>query len=72
MTMLGPTCIGCCVRSITYNAVTSGTHTHTPQSVQENDEYKILWDFNIQTDKVIEHRRPDIVYQQAKERVSDY
>ena len=48
------------------------THTHTPQSVQENDEYKILWDFNIQTDKVIEHRRPDIVYQQAKERVSDY
>ena len=30
------------------------THTHTPQSVQRNDEYKILWDFKIQTDKVIE------------------
>ena len=36
-------------------------HTHKPQSVQENGEYKILWDFNIQTDKVIEHRRPYIV-----------
>ena len=56
---------GCCVRSITSNEVTSSTHTHThtharahahtPQSVQENDEYKIFWDFNIQTDKVIEH-----------------
>ena len=37
------------------------THTHTPQSVQENEEYKVLWDFNIQTDKVTEHKRPDIV-----------
>ena len=52
MTRLGPTCTGCCIRSITYNAVTSGTQT--PQSVEENHEYKILWDFNIQTDKAIE------------------
>ena len=37
------------------------THTHTPQSVQKNDEYKILLDFNIQTEKVIEYRLPDIV-----------
>ena len=37
------------------------THTHTSRSVQENDEYKIIQDFNIQTDKVIEDRRPDIV-----------
>ena len=22
---------------------------------------KLLWDFNIQTDKLLEHRRPDIV-----------
>ena len=36
-------------------------YTHKPQSVQEKDEYKILWDFNIQADKVIEHRRLDIV-----------
>ena len=26
----------------------------------ENASAKILWDFNIQTDRVIEHRRPDI------------
>ena len=36
-------------------------HTHKPQSLQKNGEYKILWDFNIQTDKIIEHRLPDIV-----------
>ena len=28
ITRLGSTCTGCCVRSITYNAVTSGTYTH--------------------------------------------
>ena len=70
MARLGPSCTDCCVRSIIYNAVVHKqthtpthphTHTHTPQSVQENDEYKILWDFNVQTDKVIEHRRPGIV-----------
>ena len=27
----------------------------------ENEGCKILWDFSIQTDKVIEHRLPDIV-----------
>ena len=37
------------------------THTLTPQSVQENDKYKIVWDFNIQADKIKEHRRPDMV-----------
>ena len=36
-------------------------HTHTPQSFQQNEEYKILWDFNIQEVKIIEDRRPDIV-----------
>ena len=44
LTRLGPTCTDSCVRSITYNAVTSGTHTS--QSVQEKDEHKILLDFN--------------------------
>ena len=59
LTRLGPTCTDSCVRSITYNAVTSGTHTS--QSVQEKDEHKILLDFNIQTDKVIEQKRTDKV-----------
>ena len=37
-------------------------YEHVPDSVLENERCKILWDFPIQTDKVIEHRRPDIVY----------
>ena len=36
-------------------------YNHKPASVVENDRIKILWDFNIQTDHVIQHRRPDIV-----------
>ena len=61
ITRLVTTCTGCCVRKITLNVVTSGTHTQTrthtraPQPVQENDECKIFWDFNI------EHRQPGAV-----------
>ena len=36
-------------------------YNHKPESVMENDMVKILWDFNIQTDHIIQHRRPDIV-----------
>ena len=35
--------------------------SHQTELVVENDKCKILWDFAIQTDKKIEHRRPDIV-----------
>ena len=31
------------------------------EPVVENDKCKILWDFGIQTDKEIEHQRPNIV-----------
>ena len=34
---------------------------HRAEKVLENNEVKILWDFNIHTDRVIEARRPDIV-----------
>ena len=34
---------------------------HEPEPVQENERCKLLWDFTIQTDKVLEHRRPDTV-----------
>ena len=34
---------------------------HEPEPVQEKERWKLLWDFTIQTDKVLEHRRPDIV-----------
>ena len=34
---------------------------HEAEKVLENDDYKVLWDFAIRTDKVIEAHRPDIV-----------
>ena len=36
-------------------------YEHEPESVAENKNFKILWDFTIQYDHVIEARRPDIV-----------
>ena len=43
-------------------------YEHEPESVLENEEYKILWDFSIQTDHVIEARRPDLVVVDKKYR----
>ena len=34
---------------------------HTPESVLDTNEAKILWDFAIQTDQNLSHNRPDIV-----------
>ena len=36
-------------------------YAYQPNGVIESDEVKILWDFNIQCDSLIECRRPDIV-----------
>ena len=41
---------------------------HEPESVLENEDYKILWYFSIQTDHVIEAWRPDLVVVDKKER----
>ena len=35
-------------------------YSHKTESAFENDQVKILWDFNVQTDYVIENRRPNI------------
>ena len=35
--------------------------SHCPPSVIENDRVKLLWDFNIYTDRVISARHPNIV-----------
>ena len=40
-----------------------------PESVLENEDYKILWDFSIQTDHIIEARRPDLVAADKKMRI---
>ena len=36
-------------------------YKHRAEAVVETQQVKLLWDFTIQTDHVIEHRRPDIV-----------
>ena len=41
---------------------------HEPRSILENEDYNILYDFSIQTDHVIEARRPDLVVVDKKER----
>ena len=43
-------------------------YEHEPESVLENEDYKILWDFSIQTDHVIEARRPDLAVVDKKSR----
>ena len=42
---------------------------HQPNSVLETDRTKVLWDFNIQYDYIIEARRPDIVIVEKEEKV---
>ena len=41
-------------------------YEHSFKSVEENEEVKLLWDFTIQTDREIHHRKPDIVIQKKK------
>jgi hypothetical protein len=36
-------------------------YEHQPSAITENENKKILWDFSVQTDRVIQARRPDIV-----------
>ena len=43
-------------------------YEHEPKSVLENEDYKILLDFSIYNDHVIEARRPDLVLVDKKER----
>ena len=44
-------------------------YEYQPKGVIESEEVKLLWDFNIQCDKVIEGRRPDIVTVEKRERI---
>ena len=41
---------------------------HQAEKVLENDDYKVLWDFSIRTDKVIKEHRPDIVIVDKRKR----
>ena len=42
--------------------------SHQPEPVLENDKCKILWDFAIQRDKEMEHRRPDVIVSDKEKR----
>ena len=41
--------------------VNDNWYQHEPVSVIENDKCKILWDFTVQTDHIIQARRPDMI-----------
>ena len=43
-------------------------YNHKPVTFVDNDRVKILWDFNIQTDHVIQQKRSDIVVMHKTER----
>ena len=48
-------------------------YMHNPALVLENATYKLLWDFNIQTDHLIPARRPDlIIINKKKKRINFY
>ena len=44
-------------------------YEHSPVGITENEEMKILWDFTIQTDHELNHRRPDITVHDNNNRV---
>ena len=45
-------------------------YNHHPDGVSENENFKILWDVNIQCDRIIEARRPDILVLNKTERTA--
>ena len=63
----GKQCIGSLLESVIFEAGDKW-YEHEPESVLENEDYKILCDFSIQTDHVMEAQRPDLVVVDKKER----
>ncbi|CAH1110291.1 unnamed protein product [Psylliodes chrysocephalus] len=41
-------------------------YKYTPDTIKENDEYKVYWDREIQTDRQVQHNRPDILINNKK------
>ena len=46
-------------------------YSHGTEGLMQNDNVKILWDFNLQADHLIVHRRPDIVVTNKKDSICD-
>ena len=49
--------------------VNKNWYEHEPEAVIENNQCKILWDFEVQTDHVIKERRPDLVVVDKEKRI---
>ena len=47
---------------------TTKWYMHKPESVLENETHRILWYFEIQTDQLIQARRPDLVIVNKKKK----
>ena len=45
-------------------------YTYTPQTILENDKYKLYWDITLHTDKTVMHNRPDITLQNKTEEIT--
>ena len=43
-------------------------YDHVPESVLENDDYKLLWDFSVRTDHEIGARRPELMIIDKRDR----
>ena len=43
-------------------------YDHKPEKVLESEDCKILWDFSIQTDKVLDHNKPDLTVVDKKKK----
>ena len=43
-------------------------NTEQTDKVMENEDLKVLWDFNFQVDRFIEARRPDIILVRKKKK----
>ena len=50
--------------------VNNNWYEDEPEAVIENNQCKILWDFEVQTDHVIKERRPDLVAVDKEKRIS--
>ena len=44
---------------------------HQPQTVEENDRAKILWNFPVQTDHRIQHNKPDLIVLDKREKTAN-
>ena len=47
-------------------------YNHVPESVLENENYKLLWDFSIRADHHIEARRPNLMLVKKKQEKLSY